>query len=69
MANLVPLRTESRALPAIVMAADQDARERFLEFFASNIRNRHTRRAYLTAVEDFLDWYEQAGVYTERRRF
>src|SRR5690242_19666443 len=62
MAHLVPLRTASRALPAIVMAADQDARERFLEFFASNLRNPHTRRAYLTAVEDFLDWCEAAGV-------
>jgi hypothetical protein len=62
MANLAPLRTASRGLPAIVMAADQDARERFLEFFASNIRNPHTRRTYLTAVEDFLDWCEQAGV-------
>ena len=62
MPNLVPLTTASRALPAIVAAADQDARERFLEFFASNLRNRHTRRAYLTAVEDFLDWCEAAGV-------
>jgi hypothetical protein len=61
MANLAPLRTASRGLPAIVMAADQDARERFLEFFTSNIRNPHTRRAYLTAVEDFLDWCEQAA--------
>jgi site-specific recombinase XerD len=60
--NLVPLRTASRALPAIVAAADSDARERFLEFFASNIRNRHTRRAYRTAVQDFLDWCEDAGV-------
>ena len=62
MPNLVPLRTASRALLAIVAAADSDPRERFLEFFASNICNRHTRRAYLTAVEDFLDWCEQAGV-------
>ena len=62
MPNLVPLRTTARALPAIVMAADHDARERFLEFFASNLRNRHTRRAYLTAVQDFLDWCEPAGV-------
>jgi site-specific recombinase XerD len=62
MPNLVPLRVESRALPAIVVAADNDARERFLEFFASNIRNRHTRRAYLTAVQDFLDWCKGAGV-------
>jgi site-specific recombinase XerD len=66
MPNLVPLRTTARALPAIVMAADNDARERFLEFFASNIRNRHTRRAYLTAVEDFLDWCEHSGVASFR---
>jgi site-specific recombinase XerD len=62
MPNLVPLTVSARALPAIVAAADNDARERFLEFFASNIRNRHTRRAYLTAVQDFLDWCEPAGV-------
>jgi len=67
MPNLVPLRTTSRALPAIVAAADADARERFLEFFASNIRNRHTRHAYLTAVQDFLDWCEQAGVGSFRQ--
>ena len=66
MPNLVPLRTTALALPAIVAAANSDARERFLEFFASNIRNRHTRRAYLTAVQDFLDWCEAAGVASFR---
>jgi Phage integrase, N-terminal SAM-like domain len=35
---------------------------RFLEFFAANIRNPHTRRAYARAVEEFLDWCEAAGV-------
>ena len=29
---------------------------RFLEFFAANIRNPHTRRAYGRAVADFLAW-------------
>ena len=66
MPNLVPLRAASRTLPAIVAAADGDARERFLEFFASNIRNRHTRRAYRTAVQDFLVWCEDAGVASFR---
>jgi site-specific recombinase XerD len=66
MPNLVPLSAAARALPAIVAAADRDARERFLEFFASNIRNRHTRRAYRTAVQDFLDWCEGAGVASFR---
>ena len=66
MPNLVPLRAASRALPAIVAAADDDTRERFLEFFASTIRNPHTRRAYRAAVQDFLDWCETAGVRTFR---
>jgi site-specific recombinase XerD len=66
MPNLVPLKAASRALPAIVAAADDDTRERFLEFFASTIRNPHTRRAYRAAVQDFLDWCETAGVGTFR---
>ena len=34
MPNLVPLRAAARALPAIVAAADDGTRERFLEFYA-----------------------------------
>jgi hypothetical protein len=29
---------------------------RFLEFFAANIRNPHTRRAYGRAVAGFMTW-------------
>ena len=35
---------------------------RFLEFFAANIRNPHTRRAYTRAAEEFLAWCASAGV-------
>jgi hypothetical protein len=35
---------------------------RFLEFFAANIRNPHTRRAYSRAVGDFLAWCTDAGM-------
>ena len=35
---------------------------RFLEFFAANIRNPHTRRAYSRAVGEFLAWCSAAGV-------
>jgi integrase/recombinase XerC len=66
MPNLVPLRVTARALPAIVASADDETRERFLEFFASTIRNPHTRRAYRAAVQDFLDWCEVAGVSSFR---
>jgi hypothetical protein len=37
-------------------------RVRFLEFFAANIRNPHTRRGYSRAVGEFLAWCADAGV-------
>ncbi len=49
-------------LPALVAAAGDRASVRFLEFFASTIRNPHTRRAYARAVTDFLAWCEERGV-------
>jgi integrase len=35
---------------------------RFLEFFAANIRNPHTRRAYARAADEFLAWCASVGV-------
>jgi site-specific recombinase XerC len=35
---------------------------RFLEFFAAQIRNPHTRRAYARAATKFFDWLEAKGV-------
>ncbi len=49
-------------LPALVSAAGNRAGIRFLEFFASTIRNPHTRRAYGRAIADFLAWCEQHAV-------
>ena len=48
--------------PALVVAAGERAGVRFLEFFASAIRNPHTRRAYARAAGDFLSWCVGAGV-------
>ncbi|MBB5511139.1 tyrosine-type recombinase/integrase [Paraburkholderia atlantica] len=55
------------ALPAVAMlaqvvSAGERAGVRFLEFFASAIRNPHTRRAYARAAGDFLAWCASAGV-------
>jgi len=50
--ELVPLT--SPALPALVATAGERASIRFLEFFAANIRNPHTRRAYCRAAQEFL---------------
>src|SRR5882762_380590 len=52
----------SPTLPALVTAAGERASMRFLEFFAANIRNPHTRRAYYRAAEEFLAWCASAGV-------
>lgn len=49
-------------LPALVAQADERARLRFLEFFAAQLRNPHTRRAYVRAATGFLDWCAAAGV-------
>jgi hypothetical protein len=52
----------SPAVPALVAAAGEHAGMRFLEFFAANIRNPHTRRAYARAADEFLAWCASAGV-------
>lgn len=49
-------------VPALVVAAGERAYVRFLEFFASEIRNLHTRRAYARAAGDFLLWCAGASV-------
>src|SRR5437773_3581394 len=56
------VRLASPALPALVTAAGERASMRFLEFFAANIRNPHTRRAYYRAAEEFLAWCASVGV-------
>src|SRR5438045_3967228 len=60
MNQLVPIG--SPALPALVAAAGERASMRFLEFFAANIRNPHTRRAYHRAAEEFFAWCADAGL-------
>jgi site-specific recombinase XerD len=52
-----PFRSD-RASPALIAAAGDGAKLRFLEFFTANIRNRNTRRAYAQAVAEFLAWCE-----------
>ena len=58
---LQAISAQSR-LPELVAAAGERAGMRFLEFFAANIRNPHTRRAYARAAEEFLAWCAAAGV-------
>ena len=62
MNQLARLPSPALAVPALVAAAGGKASTRFLEFFAANIRNPHTRRADSRAVAEFLAWCEVAGV-------
>jgi site-specific recombinase XerC len=56
------LVTDAVFVPTLVTSAGERAGVRFLEFFASAIRNPHTRRAYARAAGDFLAWCAGAGV-------
>jgi site-specific recombinase XerD len=49
-------------LPALFLA-NAKASERFWEFFAANIRNKNTRRAYYRAACRFSDWCEGRGLF------
>ena len=60
MNNLVA--THNSRTPAAVAAAGERAQTRFLEFFAAQIRNGHTRRAYAWATREFLAWRQRPGV-------
>ncbi|WP_206378081.1 site-specific integrase [Sphingobium psychrophilum] len=59
---LPSLNLSSLTLPPIVAEAPPHVHMRFLEFFAANIRNPHTRRAYAKAARDFLSWCFGHGV-------
>jgi hypothetical protein len=59
--NQLALIISSRA-PGIVGASGRSASYRFLEFFAAQIRNPHTRRAYARAAAEFFDWLAAKGV-------
>ena len=56
MNQLAPFR--AAAAPALIAAAGESAKLRFFEFFAANVRNRNTRRAYAQAVAEFPVWCE-----------
>src|SRR5260221_8954266 len=62
MNHRVPTRGPAAPVPALSAVAGERASMRFLEFFAANIRNPHTRPAYYRAAEEFLAWCASVGV-------
>lgn len=55
-------RTPALPVPALIAVAGPKAGVRFVEFFAAQIRNPNTRRAYVRAVNGFLDWCHEHGM-------
>jgi hypothetical protein len=53
--------TDTYVVPALIAAAGDAAGWRYVEFFTANIRNPHTRRAYVRACGRFFSWCEQRG--------
>ena len=51
-------------LPTIFLGA-RDRERRFWEFFAVNIRNRNTRKAYFVAVSQFSVWCDSKNLRLE----
>lgn len=60
--NQLARSPEAFPAPALIAAAGDRARYRFLEFFAAQIRNPHTRRSYIRATADFMAWLEDRGM-------
>ena len=60
MTALQPL--QATTLPALIADAGDRTRIRFIEFFAANIRNPNTRRAYARAIGDFFAWCACYGI-------
>ena len=49
-------------MPALIAAFGDQASWRYVEFFAANIRNPNTRRAYVRACSRFFGWCEDRGL-------
>ncbi len=69
--NLIPWScpgsiTPAAAVPAIIEAASDRARQRFVEFITANIRNSNTRAAYLVAIRKFCSWCDEHGIELHR---
>ena len=58
----VALASSATVVPTLVAQLGEAASWRYVEFFAANIRNPNTRRAYARACSRFLTWCEQRGL-------
>lgn len=61
MNQIVTVNSEF-TVPALIAKGGERIKYRYIDFFASAIRNLNTRRAYGRAANDFLAWCEQVGI-------
>lgn len=54
--------TGGQVVPTLIIAAGDAAGWRYVEFFAANIDNDNTRRAYARACQRFFAWCENRGL-------
>lgn len=59
---VVTMPADSPLVPALIADAGDQAAWRYVEFFTANIRNPHTRRAYVRACGRFFGWCEGRGL-------
>jgi site-specific recombinase XerD len=60
--SVVPNAEAVHVVPLIVAQAGDTATSRYIDFFAANIRNPNTRRAYGRACGRFLAWCNDRGL-------
>jgi site-specific recombinase XerD len=60
--SVVPNTEARHVVPLIVAQAGDAAAWRYIDFFAANIRNPNTRRAYARACGRFLVWCNERGL-------
>lgn len=53
-------------MPTIIAASGENACRQFIEFFAVNIRNLNTRKAYYRGISKFLNWCGAKGIRFEQ---
>ena len=54
--------TDTYIVPALIVAAGDQAGWRYVDFFAANINNPNTRRAYARACGQFFGWCDDRGL-------
>jgi hypothetical protein len=53
---------DGQLVPALIIAAGDQAGWRYVEFFAAHLNNENTRRAYARACRRFFTWCEKRGL-------